>query len=214
MDMIGEQLILAPRAKVWSALNDPEILRQAIPGCETVAKEGDTVFLATVVAKVGPVKATFKGKVTLSEIDPPNGYRITGEGQGGAAGFGKGGAKVTLEDAPNGQTLLKYQAQAQVGGKLAQIGSRLVDATAKKLAEEFFSHFNQIVSAEMSLEPEAQPASTPSMAEQSINLEAHNNLEPIAPSPSSPVTPRKGLPPWLWAGGLAIAVLLLLWASR
>src|SRR5271169_3169206 len=114
MDMSGEQTIPASRDRVWAALNDPEILRQAIPGCQTVEKTSDSEFVATVVAKVGPVKATFKGKVTLSDIDPPNGYTITGEGQGGAAGFGKGGAKVSLGDAVGG-TVLRYTANASVG---------------------------------------------------------------------------------------------------
>lgn len=146
MEMSGEELINAPKTAVWEALNDPEILRQAIPGCEEVTKEGDDSFAAKVKVKVGPVKATFKGQVTLSNIDAPNGYTITGEGKGGAAGFGKGGADIKLEDADGG-TLLTYAATASVGGKMAQIGSRLIDSTAKKLAAEFFAKFNELVSA-------------------------------------------------------------------
>ncbi|OUR77292.1 carbon monoxide dehydrogenase [Alphaproteobacteria bacterium 46_93_T64] len=145
MEMSGEELINAPREQVWAALNDPEILRQAISGCQSVEKEDDTSFSAVVKVKVGPVKATFKGKVTLSNIDAPNGYTITGEGKGGAAGFGKGGADISLSDAEGG-TLLKYKVKASVGGKMAQIGSRLIDSTAKKLAGEFFSNFNDLVS--------------------------------------------------------------------
>ncbi|MCW2243442.1 SRPBCC family protein [Azospirillum canadense] len=146
MDMSGSQRIAAPREAVWKALNDPEILRQCIPGCEEVQKVSDTEFTAKVVAKVGPVSAKFAGKVTLSDLDPPNGYTITGEGSGGAAGFGKGGATVTL--APDGDaTLLSYTAKAQVGGKLAQIGSRLVDATARKMADDFFTRFTTVVGA-------------------------------------------------------------------
>ena len=140
MDMSGSHRIEASRA----ALNDPDILRQCIPGCEEVVRQSDTEMTAKVVAKVGPVSAKFAGKVTLSDLDPPNGYTITGEGSGGAAGFGKGGATVALSD-DDGATLLTYTAKAQVGGKLAQIGSRLVDATARKMAEEFFSRFTRIV---------------------------------------------------------------------
>lgn len=145
MDMSGEYRIEAPRLSVWSALNDPEVLRQCIPGCEEIERVSDTEFTAKARIKVGPVNAKFSGKVTLSDIDPPNGYRITGEGQGGAAGFGRGGATVALaEDGPDA-TLLTYRAEAQVGGKLAQIGSRLIQGTAKKMADDFFARFQEIV---------------------------------------------------------------------
>jgi uncharacterized protein len=146
MEMQGEELINAPRDVVWEALNNADILKQAITGCEEIDKESDTSFTAKVKVKVGPVKATFKGQVTLSNMDAPNGYTITGEGKGGAAGFGKGGADITLEDSDGG-TLLKYNVKASVGGKMAQIGSRLIDSTAKKLAGEFFRKFNELVSA-------------------------------------------------------------------
>lgn len=145
MDMSGSYRITAPREKVWAALNDPEILKQCIPGCEEIEKHSDTELTAKVVAKVGPVKAKFAGKVTLSDIDPPNGYTITGEGSGGAAGFGKGGAAVKLGPDGDDATLLEYTAHAQVGGKLAQIGSRLIDGTARKMADDFFAKFTQIV---------------------------------------------------------------------
>ncbi|UUX50026.1 carbon monoxide dehydrogenase subunit G [Nisaea acidiphila] len=144
MDMSGEYLVPAPRQKVWEALNDPEVLKQCIPGCEEVNRTSDTGFDAKVAAKVGPVKARFAGAVTLSDIDPPNGYTISGEGKGGAAGFAKGGAKVALEDADGG-TMLKYEVNAQVGGKLAQIGARLIDSTAKKMANDFFKTFSEVV---------------------------------------------------------------------
>ena len=140
MEMQGEYKIPAPREAVWEALNDPEVLAACIPGCKELEKTGENGFAATVQAKVGPVKATFKGDVTLSDIDPPNGYRISGEGKGGAAGFAKGGAAVTLQEDGDG-TLLTYTVDANVGGKLAQIGSRLIDSTSKKLAGEFFEAF-------------------------------------------------------------------------
>ena len=205
MDMSGEQTISAPRDRVWAALNDPEILRQAIPGCQTVEKTSDSEFVATVVAKVGPVKATFKGKVTLSDIDPPNGYTITGEGQGGAAGFGKGGAKVVLSDAPGG-TVLRYTANASVGGKLAQIGSRLVDSTARKMADDFFSRFKEIVSA-----GSAAGATVGADAEQ-VAQEARtaDAPHPIAPTVAPATAPARGLPPWLWIGGLIVLILIVL----
>ncbi len=166
MEMSGEELITASRAKVWEALNDPETLKQAIPGCEEVEKDGDDAFTATVKVKVGPVKAKFKGQVSLSNIDEPNGYTITGEGKGGAAGFGKGGADIKLTDADGG-TLLSYTATASVGGKMAQIGSRLIDSTAKKLASEFFAKFNELVS-----EPSEDEADTPVIEEAVTETEA------------------------------------------
>jgi carbon monoxide dehydrogenase subunit G len=138
--MSGENRIPASRAKVWAALNDPAVLKASIPGCQSLEKLSDTEMTAVVQAKVGPVKATFNGHVTLSNIDPPNGYTIEGEGKGGVAGFAKGGADVRLADDGDG-TLLTYKVKAQVGGKLAQIGGRLIDATAKQMADQFFSAF-------------------------------------------------------------------------
>lgn len=145
MDLTGEYHIPAPRERVWQALNDPAVLEGCIAGIETLEKTSDTAFEATVSAKVGPVKAKFAGVVTLSNLDPPNGYTISGEGKGGAAGFAKGGADVALADDGDGGTVLTYKAQVQVGGKLAQIGSRLVAGTAKKMADEFFGRFAETV---------------------------------------------------------------------
>ena len=140
MNLSGDHRIEAPRDQVWAALNDPDVLKQAIPGCEQLAKTSDTEFTATVKAKVGPVSAKFSGVVRLSDLDPPNGYTISGEGKGGAAGFAKGGAKVWLKE-DGAATILHYEVDAQVGGKLAQIGSRLIDGTARKLSGEFFDNF-------------------------------------------------------------------------
>ena len=145
MDIKGEQFIPVPRPQVWAALNDIEVLKQAIPGCDSMTRLSDTEIEATVTAKVGPVKATFKAQVTLSDLDPPNSYSIRGEGKGGVAGFAKGGAKVRLADSPGGTTL-QYDVDAAVGGKLAQIGARLIEGTARKLAEEFFTAFTRIAS--------------------------------------------------------------------
>lgn len=146
MDMGGEERIAAPREVVWQALNDPEILRQCIPGCQSLEQKSPTELAATVKLKVGPVSATFSGEVTLSDITPPESYTISGEGKGGIAGFAKGSATVTLvEDGPD--TLLRYATKAQVGGKLAQLGSRLIDSTSQKLAAQFFADFSKAVMA-------------------------------------------------------------------
>ena len=146
MKMTGEEVIAAPRQAVWDALNDPEILKQAITGCQEIKKKSDTQFEAKVTAKVGPVKASFIGDVKLSKLNPPRSYVISGEGKGGVAGFAKGGATVRLSDTGDSATKLSYDVDAQVGGKLAQIGSRLIDSTAKKMAADFFKKFNKIVS--------------------------------------------------------------------
>ena len=146
MTMSGEQQLAASREKVWAALNDAEVLKLCIPGCETLDKLSDTEFQAVATNKIGPVKARFKGKVTLSELDPPNGYRISGEGDGGIAGFAKGGATVRLSD-KDGGTLLTYNVEAQIGGKLAQLGQRLINSAAKKTADDFFANFAKAVSA-------------------------------------------------------------------
>ena len=146
MTMNGEVTLPATKDVVWAALNDPEVLKACIPGCEQLIKDDDTHFSAVVKVKLGPVKASFKGKVELVDLDPPNGYRIQGEGEGGIAGFAKGGAKVALSDAGDGQTLLRYDVEAQVGGKLMQLGSRLIDSVSKKLADEFFANFAKAVS--------------------------------------------------------------------
>jgi len=145
MKMSDSQRIPASKAKVWAALNNPDILRQCIPGCQSLDMSTPNEMTATVVLKVGPVKATFAGKVTLSDLDPPNGYRISGEGSGGIAGFAKGGATVKLSEEGTDVTILTYEVDAQIGGKLAQLGGRLIDSTAKKLASEFFASFGEVV---------------------------------------------------------------------
>lgn len=144
MQMSDSQRIPASTEKVWAALNDPAILKQCIPGCEALDMSSPTEMTATVVFRVGPVKATFGGKVTLSDLDPPNSYRISGEGSGGVAGFAKGGATVRLEAQGPDATVLHYDVDAQIGGKLAQLGSRLIDSTAKKLAGQFFESFGEV----------------------------------------------------------------------
>ena len=203
MEMSGEERIAAPRDTVWSGLNDPEILKQSIPGCEAIEKVSETEFKATVLVKVGPVKARFNGAVTLSDMDPPNGYTITGEGKGGAAGFGKGGARVTLTE-QDGVTVLAYQAHASVGGKLAQIGSRLIDGAAKKMAADFFAKFNQVVAGGAEAPEAAEP-------EAATMGEVSDIARQATVSAAEEARRRRTLPPYVWIGALVILVLLILW---
>jgi carbon monoxide dehydrogenase subunit G len=160
MTMTGEVTLPAERPKVWELLNDPEVLKSAIPGCQSLEKTGDNGFAAVVKMKIGPVSATFKGKVELTDIVPLVGYTIKGEGEGGIAGFAKGGAKVSLADAPAG-TLLHYDVEATVGGKIAQLGSRLIDGVAKNMADKFFANFAAAATSSVPQVGEADPA-TPS----------------------------------------------------
>ena len=205
MDMTGERRIPAPRQTVWEALNDPEVLKASIPGCESLEKmEGDQMK-ATAAIKVGPISARFTGKVQLSEIDPPNGYRISGEGQGGVAGFAKGGANVALTD-DGADTLLSYQVNAQVGGKLAQLGGRLIDATAKQMADAFFDRFSARVQA-MSPAPAAETAG------EAVASEAVPPPPPPPPAISVwALIPREpfGLPLAAWIGGGVFVIIVLL----
>ena len=144
MDVDGEERIAAPRDAVWRALNDPDVLKQCIPGCQSLDRRSPTELVTTIRIKIGPVAASFNGEITLSNINAPESYTISGEGKGGIAGFGKGTADVVLiED--GGETILRYSAKAQVGGKLAQLGSRLIDSTSRKLAQQFFADFNSAV---------------------------------------------------------------------
>ncbi|MBI5110971.1 MAG: carbon monoxide dehydrogenase subunit G [Rhodovulum sp.] len=161
MTMAGEVQLPATREIVWSKLNDPDVLRVCIPGCEMLDRLSETEFQAVAVTKIGPVKARWKGKVKLTDLDPPNGYRISGEGEGGVAGFAKGGAAVALAERDGG-TLLSYNVEAQIGGKLAQLGQRLVAGASKKMADEFFNKFAAAVAAPAggTVPPEGE-ASTP-----------------------------------------------------
>ncbi|MEO1088686.1 MAG: carbon monoxide dehydrogenase subunit G [Acidobacteriota bacterium] len=188
MEMSGEYRIDAPRERVWDALNDPEVLKECIPGCESMERTADNEFTAKVKAKVGPVSARFAGTVTLSDLNPPESYRISGEGKGGAAGFAKGGATVKLSE-DGGQTVLGYEAEGQVGGKLAQVGARLVDGTAKKMADGFFSKFAETV--EQPSEAAPAEAATPAAA---TDEAAPAEPVPEAAAPAPEPTPPKAEP--------------------
>jgi carbon monoxide dehydrogenase subunit G len=218
MDMTGERRIPATREKVWAALNDPDILKASIPGCETLVKESDTDLRATASVKIGPISAKFAGKVQLLDLDPPNGYRIAGEGQGGVAGFAKGGATVNLTQ--DGEaTILTYDVKAQVGGKIAQLGARLIDATAKQMADAFFDRFAALVS----------PVPTRTMANADPFLTDPDVIgaavggRPLPPTPAPmpaislfSLIPSEimGFPLVAWGGGVVfLAIMVLMFGS-
>ncbi|HEX7813388.1 MAG TPA: carbon monoxide dehydrogenase subunit G [Burkholderiales bacterium] len=188
MEMSGEQRIPLAQQRVWEALNDPEILKACIPGCESIERVSDNEYKVAMIAAVGPVKAKFSGKLLLSDLDPPNSYSLAFEGSGGAAGFGKGTAQVALR--PDGSdTLLTYKAKASVGGKLAQIGSRLIDGVAKKMSDDFFARFNSTVAPAGAVPAAALPE-------------------------AAPVAHRATVPGWLWALGGILILLAVLYFFR
>ncbi len=164
MDMTGERIIAAPRERVWAALNDADALKAAIPGCEALDKTSDTELTARVAMKIGPMAARFTVKVTLSDIVAPESYQITGEGNGGAMGFAKGGAEVKLTALGPSETRLNYTAKAQVGGKMAQLGARLIDATAKQMSDQFFDRFAAALAPVPAAETPAAPPAPPALS--------------------------------------------------
>ena len=203
MQMTGEYRIGAPREIVWIALNDPHVLKACIPGCEDIERISETEFSAKVKAKVGPVSARFMGSVTLVDLVPPESYRIIGEGKGGAAGFAKGGANVMLTEDGDG-TLLAYEVDAQVGGKLAQIGSRLIDGTAKKLAGDFFASL-----AEQVEQVEGAEAAGPEAAAEAAEAD-HEGGHHGPPEPIDDPNVGAGVKQGIWVTGLIVVVILLL----
>ena len=189
MDMTGEQLIALPQQRVWEALNNPEVLKACIPGCETMEKVSDAEYRVVMSASVGPVKAKFSGKLLLSDLNPPNSYSLAFEGSGGAAGFGKGSSTVTLSPAEGG-TRLAYTAHATVGGKLAQVGSRLIDGVARKMADDFFAKFNQTL------------------------VPTHPGTAPAAASTELPEKRRSRVPAWMWIAGVVVLLALALFLAK
>lgn len=197
MKLIGEHHIPASRQTVWRALNDPDTLQACLPGCETLEKVSDTEMKTTITTKIGPVKATFQGDVTLSDLDPPNSFTLSGEGQGGAAGFASGSANVTLTEADGG-TLLEYEVEAKVGGKLAQIGSRLIDSVTKKLAGQFFGALVERLSAN---------------EEKDIPESDEGEALGTPPTTMSVEPSRHGIPTPVWVVGIiSVVAILILWA--
>tara|TARA_B110000211_G_C13906548_1_gene476409 strand:+ start:349 stop:807 length:459 start_codon:yes stop_codon:yes gene_type:complete len=150
MDINGEYIIQASKLDVWNALNDPKVLKECVPGCEELEKVSETKFAAKVIAKIGMVKAKMKGEVTLSDINAPNSYTISGSGKGGVAGFANGQAKVFLSDTESGGTLLSYSVRADLGGKLAAVGSRVIQGVVKKMSDDFFGKFAKVLNGELS----------------------------------------------------------------
>jgi uncharacterized protein len=220
MEMTGEFRIPAPRQRVWEGLNDPEVLKSSIPGCQTIEKLSDTEFAAKVVAQVGPVKANFGGKVMLSDLNPPQSYTIAGEGNGGVAGFAKGSAKVNLAE-DGDATVLNYAVQAHVGGKLAQIGSRLIDSVARRMAENFFTRFVAAVAPEPPT-PIVDGASAGNAASPPVPAgePAAANREAVTVTPVEAQPGFSGaaaraadfrLPPAVWVSGLAAIVGMMLY---
>ena len=229
MKMNGEFRVPTDRETVWRALNDPEVLKDCLPGCQEIEKTSETEMSATLVIKVGPVKATFAGGVTFSDLDPPNGYTLSGQGQGGAAGFASGEARVRLID-EGGATVVEYEVDAKVGGKLAQIGSRLIDSTAKKLSKQFFDSLAeklgggeeeddaQGTASAPDAEAPAQPA-PPSDAGAATPAEpspapahapAPDGSAEAEPPPLAPATQRPGLPTVAWAGAVVVVAVVLI----
>ncbi|MGH7108367.1 MAG: SRPBCC family protein [Acetobacteraceae bacterium] len=200
MEMTGERHISAPRQKVWEALNDPAVLKSAIPGCESLEKISENELKATASVRIGPIAARFAGKVLLSDLDPPNSYTISGEGQGGVAGFAKGGATVHLADA-GPDTLLQYDVKAQVGGKIAQLGARLIDASAKQMADNFFDRFAASVGGVPEV-AEAGPRGHEAVARETLAREAGER----ARAPAEPL----GMPLVVWIAGVVCIVIIIL----
>ena len=228
MKMNGEFRVPTDRETVWRALNDPAVLKECLPGCQEIEKTSDTEMSATLAIKVGPVKATFKGGVTFSDLDPPNGYTLSGQGQGGTAGFASGEAKVSLVE-EDGATVVQYDVDAKVGGKLAQIGSRLIDSTAKKLAKQFFDSLAEKLGGGEEAEPAAEsPPETEAAAPPEPTPPpdpAPASPEPAAPPPDAPsedapsadagpplppATQRKGLPTAAWAAAVVVVAVVLI----
>ena len=229
MELQGETVIAAPRERVWAALNDPAVLQRCIDGVESLDRVGDNRFEGKLNAKGGPVRATFTGGVTLENLDPPNGYTLTGEGKGGVAGFAKGSADVRLADEslPDGATgtRLSYVARSTVGGKLAQLGTRLIEGTARSYAETFFARLKQEVEA-----PAEVSAATDESADNgAVNLGIGTDTgEAVAAAasaevgttmaPAGPGLPvetehdeGKGIPPLVWGGALTLLLILFTW---
>ncbi|MEM7046673.1 MAG: carbon monoxide dehydrogenase subunit G [Pseudomonadota bacterium] len=220
MDMSGQLTIAAPRDRVWDALNDEKILQDAVPGCQEVVRVDETHFTAKVKQKIGPISASFSVKIELSDLDPPQGYKISGSGDGGAVGFAKGGASVSLVEV-DGQTTLSYEVQAQVGGKIAQLGARLIDSAARKLAAQFFRDFKQAVEAaqffrdfKQAIETANAVAPTPSTP--AAPMAAVSNAAPATPADAPPPTsahPAKAQKTLLrWPGAPSGGVRLLYFA--
>jgi carbon monoxide dehydrogenase subunit G len=200
MQMKGEQVVPADRQAVWAALNDPAVLAQCIPGCQSLERDGDNRFAAVAEVKIGPIGARFKGNVELSDIDAPNGYTITGSGSGGVAGSARGGARVRLSDAPGGGTVVTYDVDADVGGRMAQLGGPIIDATAKNLAGKFFTKFGEVVGGGQ--------AAAPALAAPAVGEAPVAAVAQAAPAYVPAPLPAPASMPWGWVLAVVVAILL------
>jgi uncharacterized protein len=196
MEMEGSRVLAITQDQAWAALNDPEVLKASVPGCEKIEATGENRYALVVAVKVGPLSAKFAGKIALSDVNPPESYTLTFDGQGGAAGFGKGQAKVKLTPQGTGCEL-NYSATAQVGGKLAQVGQRLIDGVARSMAEDFFKRFDQ----------EMQRRYPQAYADAAA-------AQPAGGSQSSREPPARGVPAWMWIAGAVLLVALVWWVKR
>lgn len=201
MEMQGSRALAITQQQAWDALNDPEVLKLCIPGCDKVEATGENQYAVGVAVKIGPVSAKFAGRITLSEINPPNSYTITFDGQGGAAGFGKGNAQVHLAPPAEGSgCVLSYTVQAQVGGKIAQMGQRLIDGVAKSMAEDFFKRFDDEMQRRHPQQVAAAAAAAPAPAAASATV--------------APAAEGAGVPSWVWIVVAIAAVLGVIWFAR
>jgi uncharacterized protein len=197
MEMEGSRVLAITQEQAWAALNDPEVLKASIPGCEKVEASGENRYAVVVAVKVGPLAAKFAGKIMLNDVNPPESYTLTFDGQGGAAGFGKGQAKVKLTPQGTGCELA-YSATAQVGGKLAQVGQRLIDGVARSMAEDFFKRFGEEMQRRY---PQAY-------------ADAASAAQPAGGSQSTREPPARGVPPWIWVAAAVVLVALVWWFKR
>jgi carbon monoxide dehydrogenase subunit G len=206
MDMTGSRQLAISQQQAWDALNDPQVLKTCIPGCEKVEQTGDNQYAMAMAVKIGPVSARFNGKIALADVNPPASYTINFEGQGGAAGFGKGNAKVALAPADGGGCELTYSAHAQVGGKIAQVGQRLVDGVAKSMAEDFFKRFDDEMQRQHPQAYEAAAAAAAASAATPASAETQSGPDSAAAG--------GGVPAWAWAVGAAVVAIAAWWLLR
>jgi carbon monoxide dehydrogenase subunit G len=216
MDLFGEQLLPLPRERVFDALLDPVALKASIPGCESITPAGEGAYSVAVVAAIGPVKARFKGLIRQQNVQRPHGYLLAFEGDGGVAGFAKGSAEVELTDEGNGHTRLKYVAKAQIGGRLAAIGSRLIDAAAAKMSAQFFAQFTDYLTGAQAQPAAPQGAAAPAGAGHPVTP-APMTVVPVAVAPAAAQNPSLvtfQMPAWTWAFTIVVLALLTGWLAK
>jgi uncharacterized protein len=215
MELANTRIVPAPPLRVWAALNDPAMLKESVPGCESLEADGERAWRVVMAVRVGPVSARFNGRMEMTDIDEPNAYTLNFQGQGGAAGFARGEARVTLAPHGDGQTAMTYVAKAQVGGKLAQIGSRLVDGAAAKTADDFFARFVERLSAQQPA-PTPAPVAEPALADATMDTRSPeasvSGMAPhsVPPAEATTFLAPAGGSPWIrYIAMIAIVVVLI-----